>query len=745
MSAAIVVVALCLTCGAQLREPFVEFATTQTHGEASVVIDAAHPSPFVIPPTIFGTFTENIWDAVYGGVWAQVLHNPSFEPDYLSVQNTLDAARYGRLVTDPSFGSGYVRVEPLTESPTGAERERFLRSSTLGLPLPWEPLRPAGVRYEPRDGDAANSARSLLVMGLPAREVGVRQGVYLPVHRTLRYTGSLWTKFVALDPRPIGGRVPIVTISLRRRDAPNDLIVATTLHVEESLLRPSPTPAAAFARWDKREFVLQVPAGRIASLEKIDFCISVDDERRVLIDDVRLFPADQLEGFDPEVIQRAREMRTSLLRFGGNFASGYHWQDGVGDQDKRRTLLNQAWGLPEYNHFGTDEFLRLCRLIGAEPQISVNAGSGTPEEAAAWLEYCNGSPQTKYGRLRARNGHRAPYHVKFWEIGNELWGDFQIGWQTPAGNARGYGEFLTAMRRADPSVRFIATGADIDFYGEWNGALAAQRTAPLDLVSTHLVIGMQPGEQLTPNPSPEFTHRADFAVPVAVGRKLDEMHAQLQRNSLNSRPALAFTEWQFWSPRPEDPRFTNLGGAINVAAFFHMLVRRADRVPVSNMSNLVQFGGIHRQRGVTFVTPSYHAFKLYSDMVGAHVLPLRLAAGAYHVRGGNRRAPDVPEVSYVDALALLSSDAGTLRLYLVNRALDREIATHVEVAGFIHAEQARVHTLAAAQIAAANTPEAPRDVEVRTRVAPAGDTLRRISLPPHSLTLVEITRRRSRL
>ena len=173
-----------------------------------------------------------------------------------------------------------------------------------------------------------------------------------------------------------------------------------------------------------------------------------------------------------------------------------------------------------------------------------------------------------------------------------------------------------------------------------------------------------------------------------------------------------------------------------------MLVRRADRVPISNMSNLVQFAGIHRQRGRTFVTPSYHAFKLYSDVAGWRVLPLRLAAGAYNVRGGNRRAPEVPEVHDVDALALLSPDARTLRLYLVNRTLNLEIATRVEVAGFVYSERARLQTLAAAQLAAANTPEQPRAVEVRTNVASAGDTLRRIGLPPHSLTVVEITRRR---
>lgn len=726
---------------AQHAEPFTEFVRDDAAREAMIEIDAGRPAGFTLPPTLFGTFTENIWDAVYGGVWAQILHNPSFEPDYLSLQNMNDAGRYGRLVTDPSFGSGYVRVEPLTEETEEAARNRFVRSSSMGLPLPWEALRPTGMRYEPRDGDAANSYRSMLLMGLANAEVGVRQGVYLPVHRTLRYTGSLWVKLVSGDSRPTSGRLPLVTVSVRRRDRPEEVIAQTTIHAGR--LNSSQTPGAPTPEeWSRREFTLDIPANRIAPLERVDFCISVDDEQRVLIDNVLLWPSDHVEGFDPEIIALARALRTPLLRFGGNFVSGYHWQDGVGDPERRRTILNQAWSLPEYNHFGTDEFIRLCRLIGAEPQISVNAGSGTAEEAAAWVEYCNGRATTRYGAMRAANGHAEPYNVRLWEIGNELWGDFQIGWQTPQSNARRYLQFTEAMRRVDPNIRFIATGADIDFFREWNGELIRQAGERLDLISTHLVIGMQPGEQRRANADDAFTHAADFAVPVGVGRGLDAMRAQIESDSrTRGRVRLAFTEWQFWSPRPNDPRFTNLGGAINSAAFFNMLARRADFVPISNMSNLVQFAGIHRQRGRTFVTPSYYVLQLYSDTVNFRPLHLTLRAPGYDVREGNRRVPEILNVPYVDALAVLSPDNRTLRVYLVNRNHTSEIPASINTRGFEVSRSAIVDRVSADRFDRANTPENPVRVPIIDQYIHNASNILRITLPAHSFTVVRLERR----
>lgn len=708
-------------------EPFTTYQRDDAARQVSIRIEvrrihAGRQTSFALPPTLFGLFTENIWDAVYGGVWAQLLHNPSFEPDYLSVQNTLDAARSGRLVTDPSFGSGYVRLEPLADEAGG----RFVRSSGLGLPLPWEPLRPAGVRYELRDGDRANSNRSLLLMGLPDREIGIRQGLYLPTHRTRRFTGSFWARLP--DSTAHAEPVPL-RLSLRRRDWADAVLAQTRVPVRSG-------------HWTRYPFALDLPTDSVAPLERVDFVLSLDGEQRVLLDNVLCWPADHLDGFDPEVIAAARRLKTPLLRFGGNFVSGYHWQDGVGDPEKRRTLLNQAWGLPEYNHFGTDEFVRLCRLIGAEPQIAVNAGSGEPAEAAAWVEYCNGPPTTPYGAMRARNGHPGPYGIKFWEVGNELWGDFQIGWQTPASNARRYLAFAQAMHHADSTIRLIATGADIDFYQDWNSVLIEQAGTKLDLISTHLVIGMQPGEQRRAGADKVFTHAADLAVPVGVGRKLDEMHRQLAQDSRTAgRTKLAFTEWQFWSPRAEDPRFTNLGGAVNSAAFFMMLARRADFVPLSNMSNLVHFAGIHRQRGQLFVTPSYHVLSLYGQAVGSHLLAVAVRTPMYDVREGNRRIPDIADVPFVDALATLSPDGRTLRLYVVNRNLNTDYPVLFELEGFKPRSPGHVQLLTADGLAAANTPEHPAAVGPTSSLLATGSQTVRYVLPKHSVCLIELQRR----
>lgn len=694
-------------------EPYFAFKRIQ-EPRAAIRIDATRPASAPLPNTLFGTFTENIWDAVYGGVWAQILHNPSFEADNLSVGNMLDAARYGRIVTDPSFGSGYVRLEPLTEE---QGESRFVRSSMHGLPVPWEELRRIGMRYEPREGDAPNSHRWLWLMGMAGKEVGIRQGVYLPIHRTRRYNGSVWIK----------GTTPTsLTVSVRHRDLAEQVIASTSIPVTGKA-------------WTRKTFTLELPAGRVNSLQKVDFVLSVNGETRLGLDNVLFWPSDAVEGFDPEVIAEAKALKTRLLRFGGNFTSGYHWQDGVGPMEKRRTLLNQAWGLPEYNHFGTDEFIRLCRLIGAEPHITVNAGSGDAQEAAAWVEYCNGPATSRYGAMRAANGHREPYRVKYWEVGNELWGDFQIGWQTAESNARRYVEFAGAMRKVDPSIRLIATGGDIDFYSDWNAALIKTDGNALDMVSTHLVIGMQPGEQVQQPADDAHTYRADMAVPVGVGRRLDEMIRQLQGDAAK-KATLAFTEWQFWSPRSNDLRFNNMGGAVNAAAFFGMLARRAQDVPVSNMSNLVQFAGIHRQRGKTFVTPSYYVAKMFFETAGSRIVPLSIEAPGYDVVGGNRRIPNIEDVPEVEAVSFLSADGKTLRIMVWNRTADRAIPITYTLHGF-KATAASVSMLSSPSVSDANSPETGNSIRPQEYVLHNLEEDISMPMPAHSVAMIVLTRK----
>jgi alpha-N-arabinofuranosidase len=171
----------------------------------------------------------------------------------------------------------------------------------------------------------------------------------------------------------------------------------------------------------------------------------------------------------------AKEMHTPLVRFGGNFTSGYHWKDGIGPEEKRVSMLNIAWGIPEYNTLGTDEFLNFCKLIGAEPQVAVNLGSGTPEEAAAWVKYVDG----KF------NGDAGGLH---WELGNELWGTWNLGWPTLEQLPGRTHAVSDAIRKVDPKALLIATGQDPDVYEKWNAAQLTNPAGTFDYLSTHFVV-----------------------------------------------------------------------------------------------------------------------------------------------------------------------------------------------------------------------------------------------------------------
>ncbi|MEM3883258.1 MAG: hypothetical protein QXO23_07770, partial [Candidatus Methanomethyliaceae archaeon] len=133
-------------------------------------------------------------------------------------------------------------------------------------------------------------------------------------------------------------------------------------------------------------------------------------------------------GFRLDVAGAVRNIKCSLLRWpGGNFASAYHWMDGVGPIGERPQHINYIWGGFEPNRFGTDEFLEYCWLVGAAPYITINLGTGTLDEALHWLEYCNLDTPTKYAILRKKNGHAEPYKVRYWGIGNEVYGEWQVG------------------------------------------------------------------------------------------------------------------------------------------------------------------------------------------------------------------------------------------------------------------------------------------------------------------------------
>ncbi|GAC1702254.1 MAG: hypothetical protein NVS9B4_07200 [Candidatus Acidiferrum sp.] len=642
---------LAFSCRAQTLTP-------PTAGdEATVTIRASKPATYTIPRTIYGSFLEPISNSTYGGLWAEILSNPSFE------EGLWDATKIKKMLED----------EPELE-----------RSAQLALPLPWEPLDSAeGNRYEPRWNDAANSYRSLMVMGLPEKQVGVRQKVYLPVHRMLRYSGSIYVKHLS-GPAA-------VEISLRKRNAPETIFAKSLISLSGN-------------DWTRYAFSLELPAGKLAALEPADFAIAISGETRALFDQVSLVPDDNIDGMDPDMISMARAMRSPIIRFGGNYTSAYHWKDGIGPRDKRVSMMNVAWGIPEYNTFGTDEFLRFCQLVGAKPQIALNLGSGSAEEASAWARYVNERWGDHSGGL-------------LWELGNELWGNFQVGYPTMERVAARTKAASEAVHKIDAHASLIATGGDEDSYHDWNQTQLANVGA-FDYLSTHFVVSTT--EVLKKRPSADFVAQASFALPVGLERQLRAMHEQIQSDPrTRDKVKIAFTEWLFVAQGNRAPKFDNMGGAINTAGFLNMLMRVADFVPISDMTGTVYFGGIWKERSQVFGVPAYWAFRMYSNANAKRPVETVTDAETYDVEEGSRRLPKIPNVPYLDIVAALDDAADTLTLFCVNRHLTKDIRAHIAIEGFTPAPVVSVQTLAAESIYEKNdaaNPEAVHPAESSAKV-----------------------------
>jgi len=653
------------------------FAQSQPAAEIVVQIDVNKTANYSVPRSIFGTFLEPIGNSTYNGLWAELLRNPSFEDSLWDVKHVAEMVK-----DDPELS----------------------RASEMALPLPWEPLRYAqGSRYAPQWNDAANSYRSLLLMALPDKQTGIRQKVYLPVYRVSHYIGSVYLK-------PISGPGRI-EVSLRERNNPDhvfdrrDLLVGAT-------------------GWQRYEFALDVPARQLATLEPADFVIAASDETRVLIDQASLFPGDNMDGMDPEMIAMSRELKTPIVRFGGNFTSAYHWRDGVGPRDRRVSMLNTAWGIPEYNQFGTDEFLRFCQQIGAAPQIALNLGTGTPQEAAEWVQYVNAHWANHAGGL-------------LWELGNELWGDFQIGYPTLPRVAERTKSFSDAVRNVDPKARLIATGGDPDVFQDWNAAQLTNPTDTFNYLSTHFVVTTNSVQ--APHPSPDFIAKAVFALPVELERRLRTMHQQFETTG---KPTVntAFTEWLFWSSEDQfSPRYDNMGGAIGTGGFLNMLLRNSDIVPISDMTGIIEFGGIWKKRGRVFGVPSYWVFRMYSNADIAKLVETQSHGPTYDVDQGSTRLPKIVGVPYLDVVAAINGSGNKLTLFCVNRHLTRDLETKINLAGF-RPTNATARSMFADSIYEKNDETEPEHIHPRATPLSVESAEFKYTFRHESVTVIELGR-----
>jgi alpha-N-arabinofuranosidase len=299
-------------------------------------------------------------------------------------------------------------------------------------------------------------------------------------------------------------------------------------------------------------------------------------------------------GFRKDVLEAAKALNVSVLRWpGGNFVSGYHWEDGIGPQDQRKGRTDLAWQTPEPNTFGTDEFVAFCYELGTQPYIAVNMGTGTWDEARNWVEYCNVKEGPYYAELRKKNGHPEPYNVIYWSLGNEIDGWWQMGHK----NAVDYGKFAleTAklMKWTSPQIKLIAAGSsnyggDADPHG-WNRTVLDYLKEYIDYISLHLYVG-----------NSDNNYYAFMASPLEIEDRTSIVEGQIKEALSKTGRAtpiyVAWDEYNVWYRarggslsigRNALEEKYNLEDALVIAGFLNAFIRNAHIVKMANMAQLV--------------------------------------------------------------------------------------------------------------------------------------------------------------
>jgi alpha-N-arabinofuranosidase len=512
------------------------------------------------------------------------------------------------------------------------------------------------------------------------------------------------------------------------------------------------------AEWVKLPFALELQEGQVAFGEPVDFYLRwlprSNTALHLLVDRAFLLPQDEDDGLDPEVVELVRNSTMPQLRWpGGNFVSYYHWRDAVGPLDLRPTVPNNAWGGLDYNLFGTDEYIAFCRKVGIEPHITVNSGTGTAEDAAAWVEYCNGDTSTPMGLLRAGNGHPAPYNVTFWEVGNEVFGTWQGGFQGADENARRFSEFAPAMRAASPiPIELIACGNNFDFADEvglgydhthadrrWHDQLLKQAPEQIDYISLH---SLPVNDLLLENVSDEEAHNAVLGQVTTWERRfLPDLLARAQRANRPGKASpikLAITEWGPLGGHPNRLNVHNFGAVVYAGAFLNMVLRNADRIPIALPNGFMHGGGIRKAYGVVYYDPQFFAMQQYTPFIGKRPLACHLSGPGYDVPHPSDLGAKDSDIPFVDVIVCRSDNASGLQIAAVNKHLKRSMELVIQLPGHRFSEDIHSSVLAYPDITAtANPVQLDLFQLVDSDVLPVQDNVI-LHLPPFSVTWINI-------
>ena len=592
-----------------------------------------------ISPLLYGQFLEFMFEGIKGGLHAELIRNRSFEesPNVIGLSRNWD--RYPDDRND-DYALSFIWDDQFTYPP---QRKTETKEHSLHV----------------RAGE-----------GVIQRH-GIHQS-RIPIRAGLEYRGYFWARTADYDGR--------VTVALESDVNLGETYAAADIeHITKG-------------DWRRYEFTLKP----LRSDPLARFAILFPGKGTIWIDQVSLMPGDAAAGgVRRDVFEKIKLLNPAFIRWpGGNVAQDYRWMWGVGPRDQRLTWTNLSWkNEPEPSDFGTDEFVAFARAAGAEPSITVNVeGRGaTVEEAAAWVEYCNGPATSKYGAMRAANGHAAPFAVKFWEVGNEIWGDWVRGHSDAETYARNYNRYAKAMRAVDPSIKLIAVG---DNNMNWNRTVLRAAGENIDYLAIHHYYGRREAGNDLLNL---------MARPLFFERFYREVGQLLRQLGLEGRVKLAINEWGLDLPTE---RQYSMESALYSARLMNVFERSGELVEMSAVSDLVNGwpgGIIQAGRHDVFVTPIYLVNQLYNTH-----------------RGDVRLATDVIN-SYLDATA--SRSGNTIFIKAVNTNPTNSLTTTIFVRGLTPIGRADLKMIV--------------NKEIQTRSIPTGNQFT-VRLPKKSVSIITI-------
>jgi alpha-N-arabinofuranosidase len=628
----------------------------QTSQTASITIDARKIENR-ISPLLYGQFLEFMYEGVKGGLHAELIRNRGFE----EAGNAIGLSRYWERYPDD-------------------------RNDDYGLSFAWADdfayPQQRKIKIETKDHSAFVEAGDGVIQ---------RHGMYqsrIPIRTGLEYRGSLW---------------------IRTTDYTGSVAVALESDVNlGEVYASAEIDRIAKGDWHKYEFSLKPT--RSDPLAR--FAILLPGKGRIWIDQVSLMPGDAAAGgVRRDVFEKIKTLRPAFIRWpGGNVAQDYRWVWGVGPRDERVTWSNLSWkNEPEPSVFGTDEFIAFARAVGAEPSITVNVeGRGaTVEEAAAWVEYCNGPATSKYGAMRAANGHAAPFNVKLWEVGNEIWGDWVRGHSDADTYARNYNRYAKAMRAVDPSIKLIAVG-DNDM--NWNRTVLRAAGQNIDYLAIHHYYGRREmaGDRLKL-----------MARPLHFERFYREVSQMLRELAPGRQIKLAINEWGLDLPTEQQ---YSMESALYGARLMNVFERSGEIVEMSAVSDLVNGwpgGIIQAGRHGVFVSPIYLVNQIYNEHRG----DVRLAASV--------------DGTDLDAVVSRSADGKKIFIKAVNTSATSGLITTINLQGVNSVSRAEMKTVTAQSLMAFNDFSRPNAINIQHRTIPAGRRFV-VNLPKHSVSVIVI-------